>query len=238
MEEVDRADAPPVRWGLTDFFVGLVVAYVAVLLLQPLVLAVTGQSSGTDSSQWPLSTHALAQVPFYGAMLATALLVTYRKGRGPVEDLRIRARLIDVPLGLVIGAALQGIGALIYVPIYWITDLSSSDVDKPARELADKAHGAGVLLLIVVVVIAAPIVEEIFYRGLLLRGLERRVGSTWAVVGSAAIFAATHFEALQFPALFLFGLVAGWLAVRFDRLGPSIVAHLAFNATAVFFLLY
>jgi membrane protease YdiL (CAAX protease family) len=37
--------------------------------------------------------------------------------------------------------------------------------------------------------------------------------------------------------LFVFGLVAAVLYVRTGRLGPGIVAHLAFNATAVYALL-
>ena len=57
------------------------------------------------------------------------------------------------------------------------------------------------MLLVLIVVIAAPIVEELFYRGLLLRALERRVGNGWAVVWCGLIFGASHFELLQLPAL-------------------------------------
>ena len=86
-------------------------------------------------------------------------------------------------------------------------------------------------------VVAAPIVEEIFYRGLLLRALERRTGTTWAIVLSSFVFAISHFELLPFPALFLFGAGAAVLAVRTGRLGPGIAAHFAYNATAAYFLL-
>jgi membrane protease YdiL (CAAX protease family) len=146
-------------------------------------------------------------------------------------------RWVDVPLGVVVGIGVQLSVALLYVPLFWVTDIDRRDLDKPARELSDKAHGAGVLLLVLIVVIAAPIVEEIFFRGLLLRALERRIGTPLAVVVSSAMFAATHFQVLQLPALFVFGLVAAVLYVRTGRLGPGIVAHLAFNATAVYALL-
>ncbi|MEY2447361.1 MAG: protease family protein, partial [Acidimicrobiaceae bacterium] len=46
-------------------------------------------------------------------------------------------------------------------------------------------------------------------------------------------FGAAHFEPLQFPALFAFGLVAAGLATRTGRLGPGMWAHVAFNAVAV-----
>jgi len=234
---VDATAARP-RWGLGDWFAGFIGAYVAVILLQPVVLAITGQSGIDDSTKWPLSTVALAQVPLYGVMLATALIVTKRKGQGPIAELGLRITWRDVPLGLAAGGVLQLLGNVLYLPLYWFTSLDSSDVDKNARDLTDKAHGTGgVILLLLVLVVAAPIVEEIFYRGLLLRGLERRLGTSWAVVLSSLIFAVSHFELLPFPALFIFGAGVGILAVRTGRLGPGIVAHFAYNATAAYFLL-
>jgi membrane protease YdiL (CAAX protease family) len=52
-------------------------------------------------------------------------------------------------------------------------------------------------------------------------------------VGSAILFGLAHFEALQLAALILFGLILGTLAYRTGRLGPTIVAHAAFNAVTV-----
>jgi membrane protease YdiL (CAAX protease family) len=108
-----------------------------------------------------------------------------------------------------------------------------------AKHLTDKAHHSvsGAVLLVLIVVIAAPIVEELFYRGLLLRSLERRVGNGWAVVWCGLIFGASHFELLQLPALAVFGMVLALLAQRSGRLGPSIFAHMAFNGVTVFALL-
>jgi len=42
-----------------------------------------------------------------------------------------------------------------------------------------------------------------------------------------------HFEALQFLGLAGFGVVLGAIAWWTGRLGPSVVAHAAFNATTV-----
>jgi hypothetical protein len=70
-----------------------------------------------------------------------------------------------------------------------------------------------------------------------MRSIERRWGPTWALWGSAALFGAAHLEPLQFPALFLFGLVAAVLVRRTGRLGASMCAHLAFNGIAVLTLL-
>ena len=60
----------------------------------------------------------------------------------------------------------------------------------------------------------------------------------WAVVATAVVFGATHFQPLQLLALAGAGAVFALLAVRFDRLGPAIIAHMAFNAVTVINLLW
>ena len=233
----ERATAPAeVRWGLGDAAVGFVLAWVITAVLTPLIFAITGVDTDTPTSQIPLRTIALQQVPFDGTMLVVALLASYRKGRGPVLDFGWRAEWRDV-YGLLVGFLTQYAALLLYVPLLWFTSVSADDVSKPARDLTDKASGGGVILLVLIVVVAAPIVEELFFRGLVLRSFERRYGTTWAVVGSAAVFGAVHLEPLQFPALFVFGLVAAVLTVRSGRLGPSTFAHVAFNGIAVLTLL-
>ena len=95
----------------------------------------------------------------------------------------------------------------------------------------------GILLVIAILflflAVGAPLVEELFFRGLLQRSLARRFGPVVAVGGSAVAFGLAHFEALQLAALILFGLVLGLLADRTGRLGPGIVAHATFNAATV-----
>ena len=79
----------------------------------------------------------------------------------------------------------------------------------------------------------SPIVEELFFRGLLQRSLLRWMGPAPAIALQAGVFAFTHFQKLQFAALFAFGVVLGYLAHRTGRLGPGIAAHMVFNGAAV-----
>jgi hypothetical protein len=226
-----------VRWGLPDFVLGFVVAFVLAALATPIARSLTGVDSELEYDDLPLSTLAIVQAFFFAGMLGSALVAAWVRGNGPVRDFGLRQRLIDTPIGLVIGVAVQFFATVLYWPLLWLTDYTQDDLDKPARELADKANGAGVVVLIVLVAVAAPIVEEIFYRGLLLRTLERMMPTAAAVIVSAAVFAASHFQLLQFPALFVFGVVAAILVVRTGRLGPAIWAHLGFNLIAAIFLL-
>ncbi len=51
-------------------------------------------------------------------------------------------------------------------------------------------------------------------------------------------FALVHGQYLQFPGLLLFGLILGYLAMRFNRLGPSIWAHIGFNMVTAVILIW
>src|SRR3546814_7906759 len=61
------------------------------------------------------------------------------------------------------------------LPIFIFTDTDQEALEAPARELTDKAEGPGVLILVLVVVVAAPLAEEVFFRGMLQRTLARHV---------------------------------------------------------------
>jgi membrane protease YdiL (CAAX protease family) len=174
----------------------------------------------------------LMQVPLWLVMLAGPMVVAARKGNGWIADFKVRMVPTDVPLGLGIGIAAQ----LVLVPVLYkllFVFIGDQDVSAAARELTDKATSPlGVLMLFVIVGLGAPVCEEVFYRGLVLRSFNRRWSSTVAIVGSSLLFGLFHFQVLQFPALVVFGLVLGYLTLRLDRLGPAIWAHVGFNLSA------
>jgi membrane protease YdiL (CAAX protease family) len=187
----------------------------------------------------PLWLIAVLQAFLWLGLLGAPLYAAKVKGNGVVEDFGLRFRWPDLPIGAVVGVVSQ----LALVPIVslpWIVLLGKNldDLDDSARELADKAtQPVGVALLVLIVVIGAPIVEELFFRGLLQRSLLRRTGPVAAIATSSLVFGVTHFQLLQFPALVAFGAVLGTLAYKTGRLGPGIVAHMAFNAVTVIALL-
>ncbi|MEY2568039.1 MAG: protease family protein [Actinomycetota bacterium] len=96
------------------------------------------------------------------------------------------------------------------------------------------------LLLSLVNVAGAPIVEELFFRGLLLRGLLARTVPRWAVFIQALVFGLAHvnpFIGLHNVSVFAFastiGAVLGFAALRYRRLGPGMVAHGLQNTLAM-----
>lgn len=200
-----------------------------------LLLGLTGYS-GTKLEDLPLWVIAILQVPLWIGLAGGAWVVSRRWGTGHLDrDYGLVVRPNDL-LGVPIGIVTQ----LVFVPllykVLWFVDTSS--LSEPAQNLTEKARGGfGAILLVLLVVVGAPVIEELFFRGLLLRSISSRWSDGVAVVGSAGLFAASHFQPLQLPALLLFGLVAGYCAVRTGRLGLSIFVHVGFNATTVFLLL-
>lgn len=181
---------------------------------------------------------ALLQIPLWLGLLGVPLLSTWLRGNGPVADLGWWSTWRDAPVGVAIGVACQFVLVpLVTLPVFLLSDTDQDALEEPARELTDKATGPGILVLLLVVVVAAPLAEEVFFRGLLQRTLARRLPIWPAMIVTSLAFGASHFQLLQFPALAAFGLVLSVLAHRTGRLGLNTWAHVGFNATTVAVLL-
>lgn len=235
MWRVTTAEAP-VRWGMGDAAMGTLLTLVLPILVGITALSAAGITDPDDLALWAV---ALLQVPLWVGLLGVPVFATQAKGRRSLAvDFGLRMKPSDIPLGLAVGIAAQIVLLLVLGIVYDLVGVDADQVGESARELTDGAEGVlDVVLLVLIVGIAAPVFEELFYRGLWLRAIERRAGPAVAVIGSSVIFGAIHFQLYDFPALAAFGLVAAVLTVRTGRLGPAIWAHLAFNMAAVVGLL-
>jgi membrane protease YdiL (CAAX protease family) len=90
------------------------------------------------------------------------------------------------------------------------------------------------VIVVSLAVVGAPIIEELFFRGLLQGAFTRRVGPVPALFITALIFSFSHIvnEGLFAPiALFPMAVVLGYLRLRTGRLAAGMVAHGLFNAS-------
>ena len=165
---------------------------------------------------------------------------------GEREDVGLRvegADIVYVGLGFIFQIAI----ALLFLPL---SELLFPD-GQPPQEVVDmiaEASSLGIKLgLVLAAVLLAPITEELLFRGVLLNALAPR-GKRFALVTSAAVFAAAHILGLDLdrlwqsavvvlPPLFLLGLVLGWVTQRSGRLGPAILLHSGWNLLAALVLL-
>ena len=87
------------------------------------------------------------------------------------------------------------------------------------------------------IVVAAPLLEEIFFRGIILEGFLKNYSPKRAILLSAAIFGAIHLNPWQASGAFLIGLLIGWLYWKTRSLIPGIIIHFINNAIAFFVIL-
>jgi membrane protease YdiL (CAAX protease family) len=83
-----------------------------------------------------------------------------------------------------------------------------------------------------VVVLAAPLVEELTFRGVGF-GLLRPFGALVAVAGTALAFAAAHGLLAGLVALFVFGSALAWLRLKTQSLFPGMLLHACYNGAAL-----
>ena len=173
-----------------------------------------------------------------GLIPGTILVCRVRATGNLVTDLGLRfkfpADLIGIAAGL--GSQFVLLPILYYVIQLFVSHDLTKELEKPAQDLTNNAHGPGFLLLAVLLIVGAPLVEELFYRGMLLNALKRNLPAWPSIVICGVVFGIVHFDFVTLPGLALFGILLAWLAHRSGRLGPNIVAHAAFNAATVVIL--
>lgn len=210
-------------------FVG---GWVVAQLVSSLIVGAVYDGDPTDATFGALAAGLAGAWTCY---LAAMWLASQRAGSGDFrDDYGVEFAWIDL-VGLGVGVVCQLVLLrVVYLPLEALfPDTFTQDrLEENAKDLVDRA-GTATWLLVVVVAIGAPIVEELFYRGLLQRPLAARFSEGPVIVGVAAVFALVHFRPVEFPGLFAFGLVLGFAAARTRRLGMPIMIHVGFNATAL-----
>jgi membrane protease YdiL (CAAX protease family) len=163
-----------------------------------------------------------------------------------LRDLGVRFRLIDL-VGIGIGIGGQILVALMYAPFQH----EIHDFNGPSQRLTGASHGGGFVIIAIATVLLAPAMEELFFRGLLLKALVRLftplgarpggvrvVGVVAAVVLDGLLFGLAHGEWIQLAGLAVFGMVLAAVSYRTGRLGMNIVAHATFNMIAILAIAY
>ena len=160
--------------------------------------------------------------------------------RNFVRDLGLRFRPIDL-VGIAIGIGGQILVALMYAPFQH----DIHDFNGPSHKLTGGSHGGGFVIIAIATVLFAPAMEELFFRGLLLKALvrlftplrvaggARTAGVVLAVIADGLLFGLAHGEWVQLAGLAVFGIILAAVSYRTGRLGMNMVAHATFNLVAI-----
>jgi CAAX protease family protein len=214
---------PYASWGPAAALFGVLLALVTGLLLGIPAVVVDHPANGE------LSTAANVAVQLATALgfLIVPLVIA---ARGPVP-IRVALRRLGVrrfrPTALKWMAA--AIGAyLLFAAVY------AAIVGEPHQK--DIAEGFGAVpVQVLLIVVAAPISEEVCFRGMLFGGLRERLPRLAAALLSGAVFGGLHAltGVSAVPPLMAFGVILALLYERTGSIVPGILLHMLNNSVAL-----
>ena len=192
---------------------------------------------------WPVALYvALLAAVGYGPSLWWCRFASRRWGTGQLSaDIGLTPRLVDLGWGPLIW--LGAIGAQVAVGAVVIAlDLPIVGNTDGIEELtADRTY---VVSIVISAVVAAPIVEEMVFRGVVMRGLASRLPIVAVVVLQGLLFGVAHVDPVRGVGNIGLVLVLSGVGIAFGvavallgRIGPSIVAHAIFNAAVLVIVL-
>lgn len=231
------------RGPLADAAVGAVLAIAFVILGG----AAAARGWMGDSNLGLLLSYLAVWVPLGGAVVAAGFFRGSWMGiRSLAGALGLRFTALDLLWGLTIGLLARVVASVLEIAVYGGMAQGEVVLGVPVYD------GWWLFGALLAPVLLAPFIEEIFFRGLLLRavegavvrgsgGVSRRLALGIAVGVSGVVFALVHVVGLGSVdavvvvglSTLVFGLAAGSVAAVTGRLGGAIVAHVTFNALVV-----
>jgi membrane protease YdiL (CAAX protease family)/uncharacterized RDD family membrane protein YckC len=216
---------PSATWGP-----GRVAGGIGALLLTTVVEV--GVVSVFDPNLDSLAARLVTQAMLAATLVGIAFVVSAgsRGGVSSPSALGLR-RPVRSPIGLAAAAYLG----------YIVMALAYSTLIHPHQEDVTRdlgfGHGAfGAIAAGVLIVIAAPISEEIFFRGFIFGGLRHRLSFPAAGLISAAIFGLFHYTGAGslgvVPQLAFLGFALSWVYEETGSIYPTMAIHALNNALA------
>jgi CAAX protease family protein len=139
----------------------------------------------------------------------------------------------DLVAGLVAGLVLVVVAAVILTVVQAVAKEILGHAPKEPQQVVGCVRGTALSLLGPIVIIAAPLGEELFFRGFLYQGLRRRFSVWTAAVFSGIFFGLVHFGGVAFllivPSLTAVGIGLALVFERRRSLLASMAAHAVFN---------
>lgn len=187
---------------------------------------------------WPVIVYVvLLALIGYGPSLVWGWYVRRRWGAGRIASTGFSFRWSDLGWG-----PLTWIGAiatqLVMAAIVLVLDIPlSSNVESTTGLDADRLY---LVATAITAVVAAPLIEELVFRGLVMRGLLSRMPAPLAIAIQGVLFGIAHVDPVRGAGNIGLALVLSGVGIAFGvaafltrRLGPTIIAHAIFNGVVL-----
>lgn len=127
-----------------------------------------------------------------------------------------------------------GLGVLLLFGLNLLQAFLPMPKDTPFEKLF--AHPRDAYLLSFIAVSLGPLMEELFFRGLLYPVLARRLGVVWGILFTALPFGLIHLQQYGYAwgavlVIFLVGVVCTAVRAKTKSVGASFLVHMGYNGT-------
>jgi len=202
-------------------------------------LSLVFQSVGSALGVRPLTAPSLllGVLGLWAGLFMAAYIVSHRRPGGSMTDLGLRIpTTTEIRLGIATGLT----GFIIAIQVAAMLHALFPD-DGGTLFVAAKPDLALVLTFGLIACVGAPIIEELFFRGVVQPVMMNNLGVNYGIVAQAMLFAGAHFAlgmtfnqaAVKCGTIFVLGLFLGWLRVRTGRLGAGMIAHATNNTIVI-----
>jgi membrane protease YdiL (CAAX protease family) len=130
--------------------------------------------------------------------------------------------LVSVPILMLVPGLVMLAGALNSI-VQWLFPMNADDVARFEQQLTPG------IVPVLFSCVAAPVLEEMLFRGVIQRAFLRQYSRAFAILWSATLFGIAHLNLYQMMTALAIGIVAGWLYERCRSLWPCILLHAAYN---------
>jgi hypothetical protein len=214
---------PYANWGVGAAVLGLFAALSAQLFLAAPVAVVTGSSAANPNTAASIALQVLTE----GTFLAAALIVASLQTQSLREALRrLGVRRVSWSAVKWMAAA---VGVYLLITIAYVRLVGEPNQTNIAEDFGP------VGFQVILIAIAAPISEEVCFRGMLFGGLRQRLPRLGAALVSGSIFGILHvFTGIGVvPPLIAFGVILALLYEKTGSIVPGIMLHMLNNSVAL-----
>lgn len=193
--------------------------------------------------RWPVAVYvALLALVGYGPSIAWWWYATGRWGSGhPFADVGATPRWSDLGWGPLIWLCTIVVQTVMGVILLALDVPLANNTDDIGELASDRTYAVAI---VIAAVVAAPLVEELVFRGLVMRSLLSKTPAAVAILLQGVLFGVAHVDPVRGLgniglALILssVGVSLGTAAYLLRRIGPTMVAHAIFNGVVMILLL-
>lgn len=219
-----RKECSKQGWALLIYLVVFYASSIVAMIVEELVREYFARLNGVENAP---SNSEYAWGYFLAIAIGLILLLIWRKPSFVAHSIFQKGRPMHVDsfvLLLILFVGVQGLTSLGLMITETVLNSYGLSIMEGAQSVSGDTED---FMMFLYVSVGAPIAEELLFRGVLLRPLEK-MGKRFAVVVTAILFGLFHGNIVQAPFATIVGLVLGYVAVEYS-IGWAMVLHMFNN---------